>query len=401
MNRVGRVFAGVLAMAVLSGCGFSDKGTDEKVTPLEPAPQVEVPEQAKPEGKPKMTSAFDAFRPDHAFDSARAVAAPDYADKANWAALPGVEDFSDRQPAGVTDAQLNGEAPVDVFFIHPTGFFHSSSWTFYMDANTMTEENTNFFMANQASAFNGCCNVYAPRYRQASLFAFLSGPDVKKDVLGFVYQDIEAAFNYFLEHYSKGRPFIIAAHSQGAHHGLTLLERVIDGTPLKDRMVAAYLIGGLTNIVHMSSVEKLKDIDVCQQPDDIGCLIHFDVFSEAAADETAPGNVCVNPISWSTNSELAIKEKHQGAVFTSGKFQVKFDIDTPNNIEFTSFTKPDTQFVNAQCKNGILFVSDLSETNYGLYESKLRKGSYHLIDYNIFYMDIRENAKVRVEKFLK
>jgi hypothetical protein len=44
-------------------------------------------------------------------------------------------------------------------------------------------------MANQASAYNGCCNVYAPRYRQANIFAYFRGN-----------RDEVLAFDYFLEH---------------------------------------------------------------------------------------------------------------------------------------------------------------------------------------------------------
>ncbi|MFL0796898.1 MAG: DUF3089 domain-containing protein [Cellvibrionaceae bacterium] len=392
----------MISAAMLAGCGSSDSNNGEKPTVGQEQAPVETQAEDKTETKPKskVTSAFDAFRPDHAFDPARAVAAPDYADAVNWAALPGVEDHSDMQPAGTTDGLLNGETPVDVFFIHPTGYFHSVSWTSPMETNTMTQENTQWMMANLASPFNGCCNVYAPRYRQANLFAFLSSHEERDEILDFVYQDIEASFKYFLENYSKGRPFIIASHSQGSYHGLRLLERIISGTPLKDRLVAAYLIGTLTNAAHTSRINKMSDIHVCQQAEDIGCVIHFDVFSDAVSDEIAPDNVCVNPLSWTTTEELVTKEKHLGAVFTSGKFQVKFDVDTANNMEFTPLPEPDKQFISAQCKNGLLFVPDLKETQYGGYESKIRKGSYHLIDFNLFYMDIRENAKVRAAKFL-
>ena len=117
--------------------------------------------------------------PSEPFDPGDAVAAPDYADTINWAALPERSDLADLVPSGhgepVTDA------PADVFFIHPTGFLKGSSWTFSMDPDTSTEENTRWMMANQASAYNGCCNVYAPRYRQASIYAYFQSDEEVRD----------------------------------------------------------------------------------------------------------------------------------------------------------------------------------------------------------------------------
>jgi hypothetical protein len=68
-------------------------------------------------------------------------------------------------------------------------------------------------MANQASVFNGCCDVYAPRYREAAIHVFFGDAARRDAVLGFAYQDVERAFDYFLEHFSNGRPFVIASHS--------------------------------------------------------------------------------------------------------------------------------------------------------------------------------------------
>ena len=78
------------------------------------------------------------------------------------------------------------------------------------------------------------------RYRQANIFAYFRGDEIRKQALGFAYQDVLRAFQYFLQHRSQGRPFVIASHSQGTHHGTRLLEEVIDGTPLAQRLVAAY-----------------------------------------------------------------------------------------------------------------------------------------------------------------
>lgn len=333
-------------------------------------------------------------KPSLPFDPSEAVPAPDYADPANWAALPLRDDLADLVPEGVVEEQVQGSAPVDVFFIHPTGFLKGSSWTFSMDPNTSTEENTSWMMANQASVYNGCCNVYAPRYRQASIYAYFSDDEVRDEVLAFAYQDVERAFQYYLDNYNQGRPFIIASHSQGTHHGARLLKDKIDRTALVGRMVAAYLIGGG---IKQADIEKMVDINVCRNATDVGCVVHWDTFNVADIEKYAdaePGILCVNPLSWELNGSLAGKELHKGAVPGSGEFHL--DImgdDTARGVQFGPLRAPLPNFVEAQCANGRLFISDQSETAFGAAGAAM--GTYHGLDYPMFHMDIRENAKVR------
>jgi hypothetical protein len=61
--------------------------------------------------------------------------------------------------------------------------------------------------------------------------------------LDLAYQDVEAAFDYYLQYFNKGRPFIVVRHSQGTTHTLRLLEEKIDNTPLYRQLVAAYVVG--------------------------------------------------------------------------------------------------------------------------------------------------------------
>ncbi|MBV6653058.1 MAG: hypothetical protein KI786_04840, partial [Mameliella sp.] len=61
-----------------------------------------------------------ATRPQGTFINTSRPAAPDYSDTSFWAALPSVEDLSDRTPNGLTNDQASAEA--DVFFLHPTTY---------------------------------------------------------------------------------------------------------------------------------------------------------------------------------------------------------------------------------------------------------------------------------------
>ena len=333
------------------------------------------------------------------FDEREAVAAPDYADQRNWAALPETAGPEDMTPAGVDNAVVQGRAPADVFFIHPTGYLQSSTWTFSLDPNTATEENTQWMMANQASAYNGCCNVYAPRYRQASIFAYFKGDDVREQVLGFAYRDVARAFDYFLAHHSNGRPFVIASHSQGTHHGARLLKEKIDGTPLSQRLVAAYIIGGGISNSHF---DDMRDIRVCGGPTELHCAVHWDTYSEVAINEDMAGlagNVCVNPLTWLRDGGLADRSLHEGAVPGSGEFQIALSgDDVPTGVVFDPLVEPLRNLLEAQCRNGVLFITD--QTDSPLASSSFGGGNYHGLDYPAFHMDIRHNAAARVAVYL-
>ena len=335
------------------------------------------------------------------FDTSSAVSPPDYSESNNWAALPEIQGIEDITPAGVSNTVIQGQAPVDVFFIHPTGLLQGTDWVSSLDPNSATMENTKWMMANQASAYNGCCNIYAPRYRQASLFVYLKDPSVREEGLAFAYQDVARAFDYFLENHNYGRPFIIASHSQGTHHATTLLQERIAGTELAQRMVAAYIIGGSTP---QSAVDEMEGIEVCDGATELGCVIHWDTFNESFIDQSvseSQGNVCVNPLSWRVNGGLADKSLHKGGVEEAGSFQISLGgDDVATGIIFNSLGEPIPNALQAQCKSGILYVTDQSDTVLGASAAALPGGSYHLLDYPLFHMDIRENVNLKVAEYL-
>ena len=335
------------------------------------------------------------------FDETEAVEPPSYSDPDNWAALPSRVGVEDMIPKGIGDGDIQGSAPVDVFFVHPTGFLRGKSWTYSMDKNSATEENTQWMMANQASPFNGCCNVYAPRYRQANIFSYFQEQEVRDQVLGFAYQDVRRAFEYFIANFSEGKPFILASHSQGTHHSSRLLQELIDGTELSQRMVAAYIIGGT---IQRKIFDDMKTVTLCDSPTDLHCAIHWDTWSEDVIDTEMPGvaeNVCTNPLSWRLNGGLTEKSSHLGAVVASGVFQVELSgSDVATGVAFDPLGSPIKNMLRAQCKDGALYISDQTGTPFGEQGGSFGGGNYHGLDYPVFHMDIRENAKERVQEYL-
>jgi hypothetical protein len=254
-------------------------------------------------------------------------------------------------------------------------------------------------LANQASAFNGCCAIYAPRYREASIFRYISAtPDIYKKAGDFAYADVDRAFTYFLDHYSRGRPFIIASHSQGTEHGFNLIRRRVDGTPLANRLVAAYLIGGgITD----KEIAALKTVHACASPADIHCVIHWATYGEGATPvrtDTKDKLLCINPLTWTRDGGMAQASLSKGAVPISGRFQIKFwGSDAAGGVAFAPLKAPLPAWTTAECRNGFLFARDQHGTPFAKLDVG---GNYHGLDYPLFGMDIRENAIARAAAFL-
>lgn len=148
--------------------------------------------------------------PPKPFSSYKAPPAPDYANKESWAVWPGRASPADQIPPGI-DGTIAKNPKADVFFIHPTTFLANSSWNAKYDEGDFTGTQLDqAVLRYQVSAFNGCCRMYAPRYRQATLSAFLNpGADANKS-FDLAYSDVVRAFDYYLANANKGRPFILA-----------------------------------------------------------------------------------------------------------------------------------------------------------------------------------------------
>ncbi|MEQ1865645.1 MAG: DUF3089 domain-containing protein, partial [Micropepsaceae bacterium] len=303
-------------------------------------------------------------KPSHGWDLALKAPTPDYAKPEAWAARPGMASPAEFAPAGVANAA--GERTVDVFFVHPTGFLNGKEWNSPLDPNSRTEENTKWMMANQAAAFGGCCDIYAPRYREASIFRYLSAPpDIAEKTMDFAYADVVRAFQYYMEHENNGRPFIIASHSQGTTHAFRLIKEHIDGTPTAARMVAGYLIGSQ---VANDEANGLKTVRVCDAERETGCIVHWATFGEGGKpDPEMTGRlVCVNPLNWKRDGARAPARLHKGGVPMSGTFSLKlWGDDVAQGVTFRPLKAPIPGHTWAECKDGLLVVADQTGGPFG------------------------------------
>jgi Protein of unknown function (DUF3089) len=320
--------------------------------------------------------------------------APNYADNDAWAAWPGRASGADAAPPGALDEPTRGK--VDVFFVHPTTYLLPAAGNATYDAPGIPQVAIDRTVLRfQAGAFNACCRIFAPHYRQASLGAFLHEGHDSEMAIDLAYSDVRRAFDYYLARENNGRPFIIASHSQGSVHAMRLLQERIAGTPLQQRMVAAYLVG-------YSIPEEIEQagIPVCEQPLQTGCVVHWATVRQG--ESTHPVRtpiwldghyqpvgdhklVCINPLNW----------RRDGAAPASANLGA-----LPRVAPMQSIPRPLPAVTGAVCDEGMLNVSIPPWERWRFSDVLTWFGSYHDFDYHLFYMNIRRNAAERVAAYL-
>ena len=155
-----------------------------------------------------------------------AEAAPDYALEENWAYWADGEDRA-----------------ADVFFLCPTVFFGDDQhFNMAMDDE---ETKANFLGATnmEKGIYDAYGTFYAPYYRQVGLNVYEMPEQEREACFAIAYEDVKAAFTYYLEHCNDGRPVILAGFSQGADMSLRLLKDCFADEAVNDLLVACYAIG--------------------------------------------------------------------------------------------------------------------------------------------------------------
>jgi len=67
-------------------------------------------------------------------------------------------------PKGI-DKPAAAKRPADCFYIHPSSYY-GDLWNMPL-SNTDYQDCTDFYLSTEASAFNGCCRIFCPKFRQA------------------------------------------------------------------------------------------------------------------------------------------------------------------------------------------------------------------------------------------
>ena len=317
--------------------------------------------------------------------------APDYSSPAAWAAWPGTPSHADDTPPGMTATHSTG---VPVFFVHPTTDLSPViSNADFAPGGAVQAGVDDSVLRFQASVFNGCCVIFAPRYRQASLHAITTNTSEAYAADELAYGDVERAFERFLQVNPSG-PFILASHSQGSIHALRLLQQQIIGKPAQQRLVAAYLIG-----LALPKEIAARGIPVCQSDRASGCVISWNSVRAGYQDKRRQDTsviwwqgsyqpiagrplVCVNPLDWHSDS-AAPSAANKGALYSAGR-----DQPLPPLVP---------ELTGATCEDGLLGIEIPLRERRHFHDALSMFGVYHDFDYGLYYANIRENAALRVQ----
>ena len=148
-----------------------------------------------------------AFAPKGHFE-AQAVLPPNaYQDPGMWFARPGLADDSVRwQPQwaqGAAAPPASEVPPFAVFFVHPTSYLEHDHWNAPLGDKT-SQARARIFIKGLASPFGQASEIWAPRYHQAAIGAFLSHSTDARQALDVAYRDVAQAFDEFLARYLAG-----------------------------------------------------------------------------------------------------------------------------------------------------------------------------------------------------
>jgi Protein of unknown function (DUF3089) len=343
---------------------------------------------------PVVAQLADLSPPRRSFDDSSKPPAPDYKQKTTWAVWPGVPSKADTVPAG-SQPERAVQPDADVFFVHPTTYLGNEAWNAAYDAGGVTGQQLDeVVLGYQASVFNACCRMYAPRYRQATISAFLRPNKNSFKAYNLAYSDVVRAFDYYIANENNGRPFILASHSQGSLHATRLIQERIVGRPdLRKKLVVAYVVGA-----SLPGTIAFTGLPVCKTRTQTGCLIDWN--SASALTPLALGRglmvswsdrryqtvglkrwLCVNPLSWSQQKDASAAE-NRGALPFAGL-----------GAEIPALRAGVT---GARCARGRLIISVSDGQDAGFTDTLTKLGSYHNLDYALFYDSVRRNAVERV-----
>ncbi len=333
--------------------------------------------------------------PTVAFESAPPAAPNAYARADMWLARPGIsEDPSLWTPPGI--ARPSGPARASIFFIHPTSYLEKGHWNAPLDDRD-SQWRARLFVRSEASAFNHLGPVWAPKYRQATFGAFLTGKAESRKALDLAYGDVRAAFESFLAQAPKDRPIILAAHSQGSLHLMRLLAERIAGRPEAKRIAAAYVVGWP---ISTSADLPSLGLPACERAGQAGCVLSWQSFGSPADPKMVtdaydrskgPGGVpragspmlCVNPLTGGRGG-AAPATANRGTL-------------VPNEDLTAGELKAPGVAARCDVRGFLLIGEDGEMPKLGPYV--LPGNNYHVYDYALFWANIRADAEARLAAF--
>ena len=340
-----------------------------------------------------------AFVPTTDFVEQKALDANAYQDPAMWFSRPGIglDDPARWQPATrgeertIPSLSQSGETPeFATFFIHPTSYLERTQWNGSLEDKT-SQDLARLYIKGMASPFNRASEIWAPKYRQATVGAFLSDNGDATKAIDAAYADVKQAFEFFLATVDDDTPIVLAGHSQGALHLLRLLREEVAGKPVADRVAAAYVVGWPISIEH--DLPALG-FPACANEGQSGCIMSWSTFAEPA-DPSAVLETYANSTGFDGHprgdSVILCTNPLTGGV--GGKAPASSNLGTlvPDGNLANGELVPGA--VPARCdERGFLLIGDPPQMGNAV----LPGNNYHVYDIPLFWANIQRGVVERV-----
>ena len=233
-----------------------------------------------------------------------------------WLCRPGLLNDPCAASLAATEVEANGATKLiratpagtpaaDCFYVYPT-----VSTELSLNADLTVQPAEVAAAVAQASRFSQVCTVWAPMYRQHTLYALATGK-VTAAVLVTAYESLLRGWDDYLTHYNHGRPIVLIGHSQGSLLLIALLHQRFDSNAaLRRQLVSAIVPGGNVTVATMTGVTgSFQHIPACRSATQVGCVIAYSSFpSQPPANSFfgRPGQGAVSPLLPSARTGLQV-----------------------------------------------------------------------------------------------
>jgi hypothetical protein len=309
----------------------------------------------------------------------------DYSRRSHWLYLP---------------AKSAPQKRVAIFYLYPTEYVRAAGEPLICavdDPQMMAGAEVAF--QRQATAFRTVGNVYAPYYRQADAAsrAQMTPEEQVKVVAGAPTVDGIAAFKYFINHYDRGRPFILVGHSLGSNVTANLLAQFMGTHPqIRKRMVAAYVVGYSITPGYLDDHPFLK---FANGPHDTGVIVSWNT-EAPTVDGTnpvlLPGGLAINPITWTRRQTVAPAAENLGSIEldpATGGTPVLNPNGTIKRFRGLADARVDR-------KKGVVVCSTVPADEPPYFTpGGFPEGVLHPFDYPLYFFSVRANATDRVAHY--
>lgn len=362
----------------------------------------------------------------------------DYGNPNLWVCRPGIDPNECYDDLDATAFYADGTSKVikheratdpkfDCFYVYPTvDLTGTGNTTNLSDISHVLDA-----LLSQAARFSRICEVYAPLYRQLAIGTSAATGDAGGDGgtsvglkgdASIALADVKAAFQYYLEHWNRGRKFVIMGHSQGTLMLQSLMVDMFDGdsgASLRSQLISALLIGGGPTVPANQDVGgTFKNIPACTGSGQVGCIVAYNSFAKEAPPppnslfgKAAPGSevICTAPPMLDDNTGLS-KGSYVPKKINTPAFVPNAPAGTvpPFDTPFAVF--PDVFHGECVRSNGYRYfevsvgAAAGDKRSIAPYRNTLTESigfGLHVADYNLFLDDLIDGVKLQADAALK